>query len=134
MAFKQDPQSPWYQSLERWTTGPPLTAWPQWLPWALGAVSAMLAGGLIIVLMLRSQVRARTRQVYEQARHHTRELERRVEARTRELQETSAFFQSLIDHIPSLIYYKDVELRLRAATGPTSALSVSVVKISPGDA
>lgn len=111
VAFKHDPQSPWYQSLERWTTGPPLTAWPQWLPWALGAVSAILAGGLIIVLMLRSQVRARTRQVYEQARHHTRELERRVEARTRQLQETSAFFQSLIDHIPSLIYYKDVELR-----------------------
>ncbi|MDZ7790437.1 MAG: transporter substrate-binding domain-containing protein [Xanthomonadales bacterium] len=111
VAFKQDPKSPWYQSLERWTTGPPLTAWPQWLPWALGAVSAMLAGGLIIVLMLRSQVRARTRQVYEQARHHTRELERRVESRTRELQETSAFFQSLIDHIPSLIYYKDIDLR-----------------------
>lgn len=111
VAFKQDSKSPWYQSLERWTSGPPLTAWPQWLPWALGAVSVMLAGGLVIVLMLRSQVRARTRQVYDQARQHTRELERRVEARTRQLQETSAFFQSLIDHIPSLIYYKDVDLR-----------------------
>lgn len=109
--FKQDPQSPWYRSLERWTSGPPLTTWPTWLPWALAAVSVMLAGGLLIVLMLRGQVRARTRQVYEQARQHTRDLERRVDARTHQLRETSAFFQSLIDHIPSLIYYKDTELR-----------------------
>lgn len=111
VSFKQDSQSPWYRSLERWTSGPPLTTWPRWLPWALAAVSVMLLGGLIIVLILRSQVRARTRQVYEQARQHTRELERRVDSRTLELRETSAFFQSLIDHIPSLIYYKDTHLR-----------------------
>ncbi|WP_181918943.1 hybrid sensor histidine kinase/response regulator [Wenzhouxiangella sediminis] len=109
--FKQDPQSPWYRSLERWTSGPPMTTWPDWLPWAAAAVFVMLTGGLVLVLVLRNQVRARTRQVYEQARHHTRELERRVNSRTRELRETSAFFQSLIDHIPSLIYYKDTELR-----------------------
>ena len=111
VAFKQDSQSPWYRSLERWTSGPPLTTWPAWLPWAIAAALVMLAGGLIIVLVLRGQVRARTRQVYEQARQHTRQLERRVDARTRELRETSAFFQSLIDHIPSLIYYKDTQLR-----------------------
>ena len=109
--FKQDPQSPWYRSLERWTTGAPLTEWPVWLPWAAAAVLVVLAGGLVIVLILRNQVRARTQQIHEQARRHTRELERRVDARTRELRETSAFFQSLIDHIPSLIYSKDTELR-----------------------
>jgi PAS domain S-box-containing protein len=109
--FKQDTGSPWYRSLERWTSGPPLTAWPAWLPWAAAAVAVMLAGGLTMVLVLRSEVRARTRQVYDQARQHTRDLERRVDERTRELRETSAFFQSLIDHIPSLIYYKDTELR-----------------------
>ncbi|NBD95754.1 MAG: transporter substrate-binding domain-containing protein [Gammaproteobacteria bacterium] len=109
--FKQDPQSPWYRALERWTSGPPLTAWPAWLPWAIGAVLVVLAAGLVMVMVLRSEVRARTHQVYEQARQHTRELERRVDSRTRELRETSAFFQSLIDHIPSLIYYKDNELR-----------------------
>jgi len=86
-------------------------AWPQWLPWAIAAVSVMLAGSLVIVLLLRNQLRARNRLVFEQARQHTRQLEQRVEGRTRELRETSAFFQALIDHIPSLIYYKDNELR-----------------------
>ncbi|WP_376696772.1 hybrid sensor histidine kinase/response regulator [Wenzhouxiangella sp. EGI_FJ10305] len=109
--FKQNPQSPWYQTLERWTSGPPLTAWPRWLPWAVAAISTMLAGILIIVGVLRRQVRARTHQVYEQARQHTRELKNRVDVRTRELRETSLFFQALIDHIPSLIYYKDNQLR-----------------------
>lgn len=111
IAFRQDSQSPWFRSLERWSGGQILTTWPNWLPWAAAAVVVLLAGGLAIVLVLRSQVRARTRQVYEQARAHTRQLERRVNERTRELQETSIFFQALIDHIPSLIYHKDNELR-----------------------
>lgn len=109
--FKQDPQSPWYRSLERWTSGPPLTTVPPWLSWAAVVVAAILAASLVTVLVLRGQVRARTRQVYEQARQHTRELEKRVEARTSELRDTSIFFQALIDQIPSLIYYKDSRLR-----------------------
>lgn len=111
IAFKQSPDSPWYRTLERWTSGPPVIAWPRWLPWAIAAVAVVLAGTLAIVVLLRSQVRARTRQVYDQARQHTRELERRVEQRTHQLNETLAFFQALIDHIPSLIYYKDGDLR-----------------------
>lgn len=111
IAFKHDPQSPWYQTLERWTVGPPLTAWPIWLPWAVVVIATLLAGTLVIVIALRRQVRARTHQVYAQARQHTRELEKRVEDRTKELRETSVFFQALIDHIPSLIYYKDNRLR-----------------------
>lgn len=110
-AFKQDARSPWYRSLERWTSGPPRTAWPAWLPWAAVAVVVLLAAGLTALMMLRSRLRARTRQIHEQARRHTRDLERRVDARTRELRETNAFFQSLIDHIPSLIYHMDTQLR-----------------------
>jgi PAS domain S-box-containing protein len=108
--FKAAPQSPLYRSLDRWTgDSPPL--WPPWLPWAVAALLVLLGSTAAIALILRSQVRARTRQVYEQARQHTRELERRVEDRTRELQENSRFFQSLIDHIPSLIYYKNTALQ-----------------------
>lgn len=111
VAFKHDPLSPWHRSLERWASEPLLVALPGWMPWAVAAVAVILIGGGVIVLLLRSQVRARTRQVYAQARQHTRELEQRVDARTHELRETSAFFQALIDHIPSLIYYKDDALR-----------------------
>lgn len=109
--FKADHQSPLYRSLDRWTGSTPPTAWPPWAPWAASAVLVMLAATFVIAMILRSQLRARTQQVLEQSRRHTRQLESRVEARTRELSETSQFFQSLIDHIPSLIYYKDVELR-----------------------
>ena len=104
-------QQPRQRSLEPWSGSPPPTAWPVWLPWAAAAVAVMLAAGLAIVLILRRRLRARTRQIREQAQQHTRELERRVAARTRELGETTAFFQSLIDHIPSLIYHKDAQLR-----------------------
>lgn len=104
-------QPPAQRSLEPWSDSPALTAWPVWLPWAIATVALILAAGLTVVLILRRRLRARTRQIREQARRHTRDLERRVEARTRELRETTAFFQSLIDHIPSLVYHKDAQLR-----------------------
>lgn len=109
--FKRDPQSPWYQSLDRWTSGPPLTTLPEWIPWAAAILAVILTANLAIVIVLRRRLQGKTRQIYEQARQHTRELEKRVDERTSELRETSAFFRALIDQIPSLIYYKDQNLR-----------------------
>lgn len=111
IAFKQDPDSPYYASLERWADNPPLTTWPNWLPAAAAAIAVLLGGSVTLVFVLRNQVQAKTHQVYNQAREHTRQLERRVRDRTQELSETSTFFQALIDQVPSLIYYKNNQLR-----------------------
>lgn len=48
--------------------------------------------------------------LYDQTRDQRHALEEQVEARTRQLAESSDFWQALIDHIPSPIFYKDTNL------------------------
>ncbi len=50
-------------------------------------------------------------QLYEQARQQAEKLEQRVAERTQALSETTLFLETLLDHTPNLIYYKDAQLR-----------------------
>jgi two-component system, sensor histidine kinase and response regulator len=65
---------------------------------------------LISELCLPVALAIENTRLYEEARRHGRQLELRVEERTRELSESTAFWQALIDHVPSPIFYKDTEL------------------------
>ena len=65
---------------------------------------------LISELCLPVALAIENTRLYEEARRHSHQLELRVEERTRELAESTAFWQALIDHVPSPIFYKDTEL------------------------
>ena len=65
---------------------------------------------LISELCLPVALAIENTRLYDEARRHGRQLERRVEERTRELAENTAFWQTLIDHVPSPVFYKDTDL------------------------
>ena len=65
---------------------------------------------LISELCLPVALAIENTRLYDEARRHGRQLERRVEERTLELAENTAFWQTLIDHVPSPIFYKDTDL------------------------
>lgn len=65
---------------------------------------------LISELCLAVALAIENTRLFDEAQQHSRELEERVEVRTRELAESSAFWQALIDHVPSPIFYKDTDL------------------------
>ena len=67
-AWKQDPGSVYYRSLDRWFEGmiaePALLARvPEWVRWAVVVVTAVAVLGIGGNLLLRAQVRARTREL-----------------------------------------------------------------------
>ena len=69
-AWKGDPGSIYYQALDRWFEGAVarptlLERMPEWLRWAVVAVAAAAVLGIGGSLLLRAQVRARTREAQE---------------------------------------------------------------------
>jgi len=69
-AWKEDPDSLYYQALDRWFEGAVagstlLGRMPEWVRWAVVAMAAAAVLGIGGSLLLRAQVRARTREVQE---------------------------------------------------------------------
>jgi len=57
----RDSDSVYYQTLDRYLTSQPPTRLPSWAVWAVGVITALLAVSLIGMVLLRWQVRAKTR-------------------------------------------------------------------------
>lgn len=53
LAFKQDPRSPYYRSLERWTGEAQTPLVPAWLKWAVLAAAGLLGAALLWAVTLR---------------------------------------------------------------------------------
>lgn len=60
VTLKQDASSVYYRSLQRWVAGDPRIVLPQWLLPVISGLIGLLALGVVWVLLLRKQVRART--------------------------------------------------------------------------
>jgi PAS domain S-box-containing protein len=72
----QEPNSIYYTTLSRWTEKPPVYRVPQSVYWVIGITGGLLVVAAGMILLLRSQVRARTRHL-EQANAALRESEMR---------------------------------------------------------
>ncbi len=82
-ALKSDPNSLYRQSLERWLTGRPNSRMPDWVLWAGGAALGVVMLMLSMNLLLRRQVKVRTRELVENTRRLRGEVEQRHEAQER---------------------------------------------------
>jgi len=94
---KLDPESAWHKGIERWL-GSVKVGWPDWVKWLLVSFAAIVLLLFVHSMLLRAEVRRKTRML-EQERHN---LERIVEKRTEELSE-------------SLKRLEDANLRLQEA-------------------
>jgi PAS domain S-box-containing protein len=74
----QEPNSIYYTTLSRWTEKSPVYRVPQSVYWVIGITGGLLVVALGMILLLRSQVRARTRHL-EQANTALRESEMRYQ-------------------------------------------------------
>ncbi len=89
-AWKGQPDSPYFQALERWTGRlATRTVVAPWLVWGAGTLAALLLAVLLLNMLLRRQVQEKTRHLEagrdELARHRER-LEELVAERTAELE------------------------------------------------
>jgi len=84
-SLKEDPDSAYFRSLERWFGGASRWALPQWLQWGLGVTGGLFLLFLVGNIILRRQVQARTADLEgeiaeriraeETSRQYTRQLE-----------------------------------------------------------
>ncbi len=91
-AFKANPDSVYYRSLRRWTSEDLASRTPAWIRGAALAAAAILLLSLVWSLLLRQQVRARTRLLdarnreiaglYQELQRRAESLEQRVAERT----------------------------------------------------
>ncbi len=79
-AWIQEPNSTYYTTLSRWTEALPAPVFqiPQYIYWVIGIIGGLFVLALATVLLLRGQVRARTRHL-EQANQALRESETRYQ-------------------------------------------------------
>jgi PAS domain S-box-containing protein len=87
-AWLAEPNSPYYAALGRWMEKPPGYRVPQALYWGLGIAAGLLAVSVGSILLLRGQVRVRTRHL-EQA--------------NRALKESEQKYRELVEHANSII-------------------------------
>jgi len=78
--WMQVPNSPYYSILSRWTvkTPSPVYRVPQYINWVIGTIAGLFVLAAGMILLLRRQVRARTRHL-EEANQSLRESERRYQ-------------------------------------------------------
>ncbi len=79
-AWLQAPNSPYYASLSRWTVIPSasVSRTPKYVYWMVGIIAGLFIFAAGMILLLRGQVRARTRHL-EEANRSLRESERRYQ-------------------------------------------------------
>lgn len=80
-AIKSEPNSIYYKALGRWMERPrpPMMVVPRYLFWILGCIGGSLVLTLVVIVLLRQQVRARTRHLV-QANELLRESEEKYSA------------------------------------------------------
>lgn len=81
--LKKDPRSPYYESLNRWTSQKVAYELPRWIKMVGIVLGAGLALSLLGGVLLKHQVNVRTRELQE----INREMEARIERRTAQLAE-----------------------------------------------
>jgi hypothetical protein len=96
-AWRQEPNSAYYTTLSRWTEKVPVYRVPQSVYWVMGITVGLLvvAGGMI--LLLRGQVRARTRHLTA-----LKQAEDALRQRTLELQQRNEELQTALSAVKTL--------------------------------
>lgn len=79
--MKKEPNSAYYEAVQKWTSQEVDFELPQWVIMSLTGIAALTAAALLASIVLKKQVNARTRDL-EQANE---EMEERIEKRTEEL-------------------------------------------------
>ncbi|HNT27073.1 MAG TPA: transporter substrate-binding domain-containing protein [bacterium] len=64
-AMKSEPESTYYKALWRWMDRPPAVIVPPHLVWGIGVVGGLLVLAILFILLLRWQLRVRTRHLAE---------------------------------------------------------------------
>jgi len=64
-AWISEPNSPYYTAISHWTQAPPAYRIPQSVYWGIGIAGALMASAVGWILLLRRQVRARTKHLLE---------------------------------------------------------------------
>jgi PAS domain S-box-containing protein len=78
----QEPNSPYYTTLGRWTEKEPAGHVPAFILWIIGGITGLLVAAAGMILLLRQQVKVRTRHL-EQASEELRESEERYQTLAR---------------------------------------------------
>ena len=114
-SLKEDPDSPYFRSLERWFGGASRWALPQWLQWGLGVTGGLLLIFVVGNIILRRQVRARTADLEgeiaeriraeETSQQYTRQLEalRQVGLKTTAQLELDTLLRSIVERAIELV-------------------------------
>ena len=94
--MKNDPDSVYYRSLDRWLAGTGTSKLPQWLLWTMSA--ALLGAVLLLVLtiVLRREVALRTRALRQEVEEHKRT--------TAALAASEARYRNLVENSPVPIF------------------------------
>ncbi len=89
--LKADPESIYYKSVETWLGGTAIakTVFPEWLKWVLGSIGVLLLFFIVGSIILRFQVRSRTRELAEN-------LEKRIEA-DKALEESEEKYRTFVE-------------------------------------
>ncbi len=102
--WKNDPDSPYYRILAKRMDRPPRPLVPGYVAWALAVAFSALLLAAGIILLLRFQVRLRTRNL-EQAYGKLRESEKALGDKLREIEQVFAT-------MPAALIYADIQRRI----------------------
>ena len=100
LALKQDQDSIYYQSLDRWISGTSRWAVPPWLRWVAVGTAGLLIAFLAGNILLRSQVRTRTRELQLEVAERVRaeRQQRRYAQQLAALREIGLDVTAQLDH------------------------------------
>ncbi len=92
--FKNDPSSPYFDSLRRWSAHDAPPAWPPWFKWAFAAGVLTLLFALLWIITLRRTTK-KLREADEHQRHLLSELEKAKETAEKADHMKSAFLATM---------------------------------------
>ena len=81
--MKSDAGSVYQRSVERWLTGKTSSEMPEWVAWAAGVGVGFVLLVLAMNILLRRQIKLRTRELFENAQRLRGEIEQRHDAQER---------------------------------------------------
>ena len=95
--MKSEPHSSYYQALDHWMERPPKVVFPRYLCWLMFIIGGFLALAFIVIVLLRLQVRSRTR--------HLDQTQETLQNQHRELEQ-------VFETLPEALIYMDLECRI----------------------